>query len=170
MKLHVDTLFHRVAIERFVDIYFSEEFNIAVAKVSGLKSRQLVDEKRQPDGSRERRVRLEPGVTLPGPIQKLADGFVGGRAHITYDEVSSYDAATHSSRFSIDSKLRDRATFEGTIRFVPEGDGVRRVIDGVIELRAPIVGKMIERFIESETQKGYVKIAKFLQEWIDAHP
>lgn len=170
MKLHVDTLFQRVTLERFVDIYFSEELNNSVAKVSGLKSRTLVDEKRQSDGSRDRRVRLEPGVTLPGPIQKLADGFVGGKAHLTYDEVSSYDATTHTSKFFIDSKLKDRATFEGTIRFVVEGDGVRRVIDGVIELRAPLVGGMIERYIESETQKGYVKIAKFLQEWIDTHP
>ncbi len=168
MKLHVDTRFERVTLPRFLEIYFSEEFNNAVGAVSGLKSRTLVEETVKDDGARERRVRMEPAVTLPGPIQKLADRLAGDKAVITYDEVSSYDPAARTCRYFIDSRIKDKARVEGTIRFLEEGDGVRRVIDGLIEVKAPLgVGGLIERFIESETQKGYLKIGAFLQDWID---
>jgi hypothetical protein len=163
MKLAIDQRFARVTLERFIDVYFSEDFNNAVAAVSGLKSRRLVDETIAADGSRERRVRMEPAVPLPKPIEKLI-----GDERISYDEVSSYDAARKECRFRIDSKANERVRFEGTIRFIADGDGVRRVIDGVIEVRAPLgLGGMIERFIESETQKGYAKIAAFLQRYLD---
>jgi hypothetical protein len=172
VRLFIDQRFARVTVERFAEIYLSEAFNEAVAPVSGLKSRRLVEEKRAPDGSRERRVRMQPAVTLPGPIQKLADGIAGrSGAGITYDEVSTFDPEKNEVRFRIDSRANDRVRFEGTIRFVADGDGVRRTIDGIIEVKAPLgLGGLIERFIEAETKKGYEKIALFLQRWVDEHP
>lgn len=169
MKLSIDQRFARVTVERFAEVYLSEAFNEEVAPLSGLKSRRLVEEKFFDDGRRKRRVRMEPALSLPGPIQKIVDGIAGSSgASISYDEVSTYDPARHEIQFRIDSKANDRVRFEGTIRLVAEGDGVRRVIDGVIEVKAPLgLGSMIERFIESETQKGYVKIAAFLQRWLD---
>lgn len=171
MKLHIDQRFARVTVARFAEIYLSEEFNLAVAPVSGLRSRRLVEEKLHGDGSRERRVRMEPAVSLPGPVQKLVDNLAGGGGTvISYDEVSTWDPARAEVRFRIDSKANDRVGFAGTIRFVAEGDGVRRVIDGVIDVKAPLgLGGLIERFIEAETRKGYEKIAAFLQRWIDEH-
>lgn len=169
MRLAVDTRFQRVTLEKFVEIYYSEPFNEAVATVSGLKSRKLVEERVDDAGIRHRRVRMEPAVTLPGPVQALADKLAGGKAAITYDEVTEYDTAKHTARFRMDHKAMDRVRFEGTIRFLVDGDGVRRVIDGVVEVKAPLVGGIVERFIESETQKGYVKIAAFLQKWLDEH-
>lgn len=175
MKLFIDQRFARVTVERFAEIYLSEEFNLAVAPVSGLRSRRLVEEKVLADGRRERRVRMEPAVSLPSPVQKLVDtlargeGVEGGPV-IRYDEVSVWDPVRSEVRFRIDSKANDRVSFEGTIRFIADGDGVRRVIDGVVEVKAPLgLGGLIERFIEAETQKGYQKIAAFLQRWIDEH-
>lgn len=162
MKLLVDTLFKNVTLDRFIDVYFSEDFNNRVAKISGLKKRDLVEEKIAPDGSRDRRVRMEPNVTLPGPIQK----FVGNET-ITYDEVSHYDAAKKTVTYHIDSKANDRIKVSGTITFVPDGTGVRRKIDGVIEVKVFGVGGVIEKFVEQETQKGYAKIAVFLQSVLD---
>ena len=75
MKLFVNTVFKNVTLERFLEVYFSEDFNNRVAAVSGLKSRRLVEEKRHDDGSRDRRVRIaliispnhpgERGVSAP---------------------------------------------------------------------------------------------------------
>jgi hypothetical protein len=164
--LLVDTRFNNVTLDRFIAVYFSEDFNNAVAKVSGLKSRTLVDEKIQPDGSRERRVRMRPDVTLPGPIARLAPA-----DKIAYDEVSSYDAKAQLVHYRIESAAEDRVKVAGTIKFIVEGADVRRVIDGVIEVKAPLgLGSLVEKFIEEQTQKGYAKIGAFLQKWLDEHP
>jgi hypothetical protein len=160
----VDTTFKNVTVDRFVEVYFSEDFNNQVARISGLKSRVLVEEKLHADGSRDRRVRMEPNVTLPGPIQK----FVGSEP-ISYDEVSHYDAAKKRVTYHIDSKANDRVVVKGSIAFVADGSGVRRVIDGVIEVKVLGLGGIVEKFVEAETQKGYAKIATFLQGYLDEH-
>lgn len=164
MKLFVDTTFKNVTVDRFLEVYFSEDFNNRVAAVSGLKSRRLVEEKRHDDGSRDRRVRMEPNVTLPGPIQKFV-----GKEPITYDEVSHFDATKRVVTYHIDSKANDRVKVGGTITFTADGTGVRRVIDGVIEFKVIGLGGLVEKFVEAETQKGYAKIAVFLQGYLDEH-
>ena len=168
MKLHVDQRFARVTVERFASVYHSEEFNNAVAPITGMRTRRLVEEKLLEDGRRERRVRMEPDTKLPAAIQKLADSI--GKGGISYDEVSIYDPTAHTVAFRIDSKANERVRMAGTIRFIADGDGVRRVIDADIEVRAPLLGGVIERFIEAETVKGYEKIAQFFQIWLDEHP
>lgn len=166
MRFHIDHRFGRCSLERFVAVYFSEHFNIEVAKVSGLRIRTLVSETIHPDGRRDRRVRMHPHVTLPAAIKRFVS-----EDQIHYDEVSSYDPTTQTVRFHIDSKANDRVTFKGTIRFVPDGDGVRRVIDSEVEIKAPFgVGAVIEKFIEGEVAKGYEKIKPFLQRYLDEYP
>ncbi len=159
----VDTLFHNVTIDRFIEVYFSEDFNNRVAAVAGLKSRALVEETIHADGSRDRRVRLHPNVTLPTIIRKLAS-----EEQIHYDEVSHYDVMRKEVSYRIDSKANDRVKVAGVIRFQPVGTGVRRLIDGSVEIKAPFgAGTLIEKFIEGETQKGYAKIGVFLQRYLD---
>jgi hypothetical protein len=166
MKFHVDHRFERCRLDRFVAVYFSEHFNTEVAAVSGLRTRRLVSEQVHPDGRRERRVRMHPQVTLPAAIRRFAS-----EEQIHYDEVSTYEPATQTVRFFIDSAANDRVSFRGTIRFVDDGEAVRRIIDAEIEIRAPFgVGAIIEKFIEAEVHKGYDRIQPFLQRYLDAHP
>jgi len=171
MRLFISQRFARVTLERFLDIYFSEDFNLAVAPISGLKTRTLVDEKVLEGGRRQRRVRMQPAVTLPAPITKIMGALPGGRgAIVQYDEVSTFDPSRNEVTFRMEHAAQQHLRFEGTIRFSPEGDGVRRTIDGLIEVRVPLgLGAVIERFIEAETQKGYARIEAFLQQWIDTH-
>lgn len=166
MNFHVDHRFERCTLERFIAVYFSEHFNTEVAAISGLRTRTLVEEVIEADGRRRRRVRMHPNVTLPAAIKRFAS-----EDQIHYDEVSSYDPARHEVRFKIDSKANDRIRFEGTIRFVAEGSGVRRIIDSEIDVNVPFgLGSVIERFIDAEVQKGYAKIQPFLQSYLDRHP
>jgi hypothetical protein len=165
MKFHVDHRFERTTLERFIAVYFSEHFNTEVAAISGLRTRTLVEEVIEADGRRRRRVRMHPNVTLPAAIKRFAS-----EDQIHYDEVSTYDPARHEVRFKIDSRANDRIRFEGTIRFVAEGSGVRRIIDSEIDVNVPFgVGSVIERFIDAEVQKGYAKIQPFLQSYLDRH-
>ena len=163
MKLQVDQRFARVSIERFVESYFSEDFNAAVAALAGLKSRTLIDERLRDDGGRERRVRMEPAIALPPPIARL----IGTQA-ISYDEVSDYDPLRQVVRFHVESRAQERVRFAGSIRLVVDGDGVRRFIDAELTVKAPLgLGAVIERFVIAETDKGYRRIGEFLQRWLD---
>ncbi len=165
MKLHVDHAFDNVTVARFLDVYFSEDFNNRVATISGLKTRVLVDEKIHADGSRDRRVRMHPAVTVPSSLQKFVTA-----DQIHYDEVSHFDAAKNEITYRIDSKANDRVAVGGTIRVVPHGAGVRRIIDGHVDVKVPFgVGVVVEKFIEAEVQKGYEKIRPFLQRYLDEH-
>lgn len=164
MKLFIDQLFTNTDVERFADTYFSEEFNNAVARHIGLKERRLVEE--EPAGANKvrRRVRMVPAVELPKPVKKLI-----GDHEISYDEVSVYDAEKHEVDYHIESGAQDRVQVRGVIRFVPHKEGVRRVIDGEVEVKVFGLGGLIERLIESEVQKGYEKIGAFMQRWLDEH-
>jgi hypothetical protein len=165
MRLSVDHAFTDVTVERFLDVYFSEDFNNRVAATSGLKSRVLVEEKIHPDGARDRRVRMHPDVTVPSSLQKFVRA-----EQIHYDEVSRFDPARCEITWRIDSAANDRVQVAGVIRIVPHGTGVRRIIDGVVEVKAPFgVGAIVERFIEVEVQKGYDRLRTFLQRYLDEH-
>ena len=165
MKLHVDHAFDNVTVARFLDVYFSEDFNNRVAAISGLKTRALVDETIHADGSRDRRVRMHPAVTVPSTLQKFVSA-----DQIHYDEVSHFDAAKNEITYRIDSKANDRVSVGGTIRVVANGAGVRRIIDGHVDVKVPFgVGAVVEKFIEAEVQKGYAKIRPFLQRYLDEH-
>jgi len=166
VKFHVDHRFERVTLDRFIAVYFSEHFNNEVAAISGLRTRTLVEEVVDDTGARKRRVRMHPDVKLPAPIKRFAS-----EEQIHYDEVSSYDPVRREVKFRVDSKANDRVRFEGVIRFVAEGSGVRRLIDSEIEVKVPFgVGSIIERFIDVEVGKGYAKIQPFLQGYLDRHP
>ncbi len=166
MKFHIDHRFENCSLERFVATYFSEDFNNKVAKISGLRTRDLVEERTDADGRRHRRVRMHPQVTLPAAIKRWAS-----EDQIHYDEVAVFDPKTNVVTYRIDSKANDRVRFEGTIRFVSDGSAVRRIIDSEVEIKAPFgVGTLIEKFIEGEVQKGYEKIKPFLQGYLNDNP
>jgi hypothetical protein len=165
VKLAVDHAFTDVTVERFLEVYFSEDFNNRVAAVSGLKSRVLVEETIHPGGARDRRVRMQPDVTVPATLQKFVRA-----EQIHYDEVSHFDPAACAIRWRIDSAANDRVTVAGVIRVVPHASGVRRIIDGVVDVKVPFgVGAVVERFIETEVKKGYDRIRPFLQRYLDEH-
>jgi hypothetical protein len=164
-RWHVDHTFTGTDIEHFVDVYYSEAFNNAVAPISGLKERTLVEHETDDDGKVRRRVRMAPTIQLPKALKKL----VGDR-EITYAEVSTYDPATRTSEFFVDHGMRDRLEVKGTIRFIETGGGVRRVIDGEVHAKVFGLAKIIERLIETETVKAYAKINAFMQRWLDDHP
>lgn len=166
MKLFIDQLFPGTNLEHFEETYFSEEFNTAIAQEIGLKERKLVEKRTDDDGKVHRRVRMIPAIELPGPIRKIV-----GDKEISYDEVSVFDPKNHSVRYQIESAAQDRVSVGGEIRFTAESSGgVRRVIDGEIIVKVFGLGTVIERFIESETQKSYARISDFMQTWLKEHP
>ena len=164
LHIVVDQHFAHVTLERFMDAYFSEAFNDAVAPRMGVKSRKLVGDETTGDGRRHRRVRMMPAATLPGPLQMFAS-----EAQLRYDEVSTYDAAAHELKFFIGSAACDQLKYVGTIRFQPDGDGVRLRIDATLDVDAPLgVGAIVEGLVQGGVRDGYGKMHDFMQSWLDA--
>jgi hypothetical protein len=163
MKYVIDQSFRCSSRARFEEVYFSEEFNDAVAPVVGLKKRELVAKTTRDDGRVERRVRMEPTVQLPAAVKRL----VGDKV-ITYDEVSVFDEAAHEVEYFVDHAVRDRVEVRGTIRFVDDGGGrVRRVIDGEVEAHVLGLSRVIEKLIQREVKRSYERIAEFMQRYLD---
>lgn len=163
VEIRVDQLFTGTDLARFVEIYFSEPFNEAVAAHIGLRERTLVESQRLPDGQLRRRVRMVPPVRLP-PL------LVGrlGRGGLFYDEVSVYDPARAVLRYRVESALQERVAVKGVISFVPHPEGVRRIIEGQVRVSLPGLSGRVERLVEREVNRGYERIAAFLQAWIDS--
>lgn len=166
IEVVVEHRFERVSVERFVDVYYSDAFNRAVAPLAGMAERVPVLEEVQPDGRILRRVRMVPDVRLPGPVQKLLQG-----ARVEYFERSLYDPQTHEAEYEIESEAGDHVQVKGKISFVDDGQGgVRRIIAGGVKVKAFGLGGLIERLIAREVESRYTRIQAFTQKWIDEHP
>lgn len=160
----IDQTFTGCSVEEFAAVYFSEDFNTAVAPIAGMKERTLEEMTVLDDGREVRRVKMVPSVNLPKPVQKLTGG-----ADIVYYEVSTYDPKTKTVLYEIDSEAKDTIDVRGKISFLPDNGGVRRLIEGTVKVSIFGLGGIIEKLIENEVKKGYDKIAAFMQTYIDAH-
>ena len=165
MRVRIAHHFTGVDVETFVRVYYSTAFNQQVAPLAGLASRVLLDERVNDDGTVQRRVRMRPDITLPGPVQKRLRG-----APIEYDEISVYDPHTHRARYRIESAAGARVDVRGEIAFVGQDGGVTREINGTVEVRVLGLGRIVEGLIVRETRGRYDAIHAFTQAYLDAQP
>jgi len=145
------------------DIYFSPDFDTAIAKATDLLERKQRTRVQQPDGREEIRTTVVPNVALPRPVGKLLQG----RA-IRYDEVVLYDPAVRSADFSIRSLAGRSVQVNGTVRFMQEGSDVRLRFDGEARIGLFGLGGMLERYLVSEVTSRYARAEAVLQRFIDA--
>lgn len=105
-----------------------------------------------PDGSIHRVVHYKLGSQLPAPVVAV----IGPAA--TWDEIATFDPATHTWAFEIrPNVLSGRIDCRGRYTFVPDGDGTKRVVDVDLRVKVPLVGGRVER-----------EIGKGLKETMDA--
>jgi hypothetical protein len=163
--MHVTTehRFKNVDVDRFVDVYYSREFNHAVAPSAALKVRDLVDEVTLDGGNIKRRVRMVPDITLPGPVARLVNG------PIEFFEVSEYDPKSKSAAYHVESAAEDRIVVRGQVTFTQDGDDVVRKIAGEVHVKMLGVGGIIERLIAGEVRGRYDRIQAFTQQYLDDH-
>lgn len=164
-SIQVRHRFTGCTVEEFVDVYFSEAFNEAVAPHAGLKSRELVEERTDDAGLITRRTKMVPAVNVPRAIKAV----MGGRDP-EYVEVSVYDPEKHQASYRVESAADGFIDVGGTISFREVPGGVERVIDGFVDAKVPGLSFLIERLIRTEVEKRYNGIVKFTQDYLDAQP
>jgi hypothetical protein len=106
----------------------------------------------------------QANVKLP----PFARGYVT-REMLAWDEESRYELHTHSGTWTVVPNIRPewRKYFSasGTYRILPLGDGrAKRIVEGTLELRVPLVRNVAERMIVSEVKKTFEAEAATLRE------
>jgi hypothetical protein len=93
----------------------------------------------------ELRVRWRFAAPLSSAARRVIDP-----DRLTWVEVTRHDVAARRATFEmVPDHYRDRFACTGGYRFEPDGDGARRVIDGDLRIKAPLVAGAVERAIVS---------------------
>ncbi len=158
---HIEQTF-RGTRDEFWRVLFHPEYPAAVAKLTGVKSHELVE--LTDHGDRITRViRSEPKRDLPAAVRKITG------ASLVYLEHSTLYKAEHRHEFRVElEKLQNRADIAGryTVEEVEPGV-VRRVGDATIEIKVPLLGKRIEKGVVEDLTSSHAITAKVIQAWLD---
>ncbi len=162
VKFDVEIVARGVDYSRFRQLYYSEEFNQAVAHEAKLKERTHLELVRLPDGKERRRVRIVPNVHLPAAVQGLLNG-----QPIAYEEITVFDPQARSATFAIHAPATDKVQVTGVARYIEEPGCVRLRFDGEAHVKVFGIGGLAERYIVNEVKGRYDLVARLLQQFID---
>jgi hypothetical protein len=88
-------------------------------------------------------------------------------AKLTWIEDSTLDRRTHRTTFRIlPDHYRDRLACEGTFILQSDGGGSRRVAEGDLRVRFPLVGGRVERAIVSGLEEHAELEAQVMTRWL----
>lgn len=163
MKFKAEHTFRGIDLPTYEKLYFDEAFNVELCKATGLE-RTLV--KRDVVGSKlVRAVKVSPqGRDIPAPVAAVLGG-----SKFEYTEHMDYDLGEYLGRWRTEPfVLKDKILSSGTVSFSAVQGGVRRVVEGDVQVKVFGVGGIIERFVVADVDKSYSKAAEFTQAWIDA--
>ena len=91
-------------------------------------------------------------------------------ARLTWVEHSELDRRTHRTTFVIQpDHYADRLSCEGTVSLESLDAGTRRVLDGDLRVRVPLVASTVERAIVSGLRDHASAEVRVVQAWLDGH-
>lgn len=146
--------------ERVADVYCSEEFQLGMERErDGVVETEYVT-LRDDAGQRVFELRSrEYKRTMTGALDR--SGTVAARNH------NEYDREAGTIRWRYESGNTDRVDVSGVYRFQPDGDGGTRLVHDVkVDVRIPLVGGRVAKYIAGEMEKSLTeqdrRIAKVL--------
>ncbi len=147
-------------------IFFNDDYNLRLYK-EGLQfpGYEVLEAKEHPDGSRTRKLRIEPKADAPTVVKKL----IGDS--LQYTEEGRWDPKTRRWSYAVTlSKLADKITIKGEFWVEKRGDKqIERICDVDVNVRIFGVGGVVESFIEKTTRESYEKTGKFTTAYIREH-
>jgi hypothetical protein len=94
-------------------------------------------------------VKLEVRYRFTGHLSPAATAVIDPK-RLTWVEHATHDLSTFSVTYRlVADHYADRFSSSGSYRFVPEGEGARRIVDGVVKVKALLVAGAVERAIIS---------------------
>lgn len=138
------------------------DFIAATAELPKVGGAELLDQQR--DGDRvKQRIRYRFTGELSSAVTAVVD-----RDRLTWVDEAEYDLAAHSSEHEIvPDHYGSRLQASYSNRLEPDGDGrTRRVAEGTVKVRMPLVGGRVERAIVSGLEEHAAAEAALLERWV----
>ncbi|MEN0064718.1 MAG: DUF2505 domain-containing protein [Myxococcota bacterium] len=146
-KLHVENHLPTSAKEAW-EVFESDEYKERLREQTNIK--QEILETRTEGNIEIRRIRTEPDRELPGMVASAI-----GTKKLSYVQENRFDRASGRMEWSVElDGIGDRVTVKGVTTCVPDGDGCKRVVDGEITVKVPLVGGQIEKAVVAEFEKS----------------
>jgi hypothetical protein len=124
-----------------------------LSAMPAFRSRDLVEKKDLGGGTVNWRFKVVAGGQLPSGINKVIK-----EEMLTWWEDTKFVPADHCIYWTIvplNEKVRDMLVAKGTWKLIPQGKGTRRIIDGELTVKIPLVGKVAEVFFVNELKRNY---------------
>lgn len=124
------------------DLYCSAELYAALPDFSRISRPELVERVEHPDGVTVR-VRYRFIADLPAAALAIIDP-----ERMTWIEETRYDASTLTGTTRLlPDHYASKMQASATVRFVADGDGSRRLVQGDLKVKVLLVGGQVERVI-----------------------
>jgi hypothetical protein len=144
-----------------VDAYCDPAFYEALGATPELGRPQLL-ERAEEDGV----VRLRVRFAFTGEVSPAVRAVVDPQRLSWVAETTVRPAAGTIDFVVVPDHYPDRLTASGADRFLPEGDGTRRVTRGQVRVRVPLLGRSAERGIVGGYRRHLAAEAAVLEEWL----
>jgi hypothetical protein len=148
-------------LEAVENALLDREFIAATAKLPKLGEPEVLEQQR--DGDRvHQRVRYRFTAELSSAVTRVIDP-----TKLTWVDDARYDLTTHTSRHRIlPDNYADRLEASYDVTLEPLGDSTRRVAQGELKVRIPLVGGRVERAIASGLEEHAAAEADLLGTWV----
>jgi hypothetical protein len=147
-------------------VFFDAEFNRGLfVDCLGFTTYDVLEDRKDPDGTVHKRVQCVPKVELPAAAKKIFGSGAG------YTEVGRFDPIT--KKYSVDviaNVAADKIKTKSEIWVEPRGEKkVERfvMVDNTVKVFG--LGTLLEGFIEQQTRDSYNRGADFTNRWIKDH-
>ena len=153
--------------DKYWDMFFSEEYNLALWKHLDIEW-ELVKFERTGEGQDEvihRIQRLTPKRDVPAALRRVVKGAVA------YEERNVFHRSKSSMEtVTIPSFFADKFEAKGVYELVAKGDNkLDRIWRANCKCTVPLVGGKVEKVVVDEVKRSYQASTKFTRQYIAEH-
>ena len=137
----------------------SEDFATQSYGASGTVRELISQEER--DGKIYSVVKVKVNEELPPMAAKVL-----GTRQLSWTQQQIIDNATMTMQWKINIPGADKVQAGGFFKVIPVGAQSKRVVDGDVTVKIPLVGRKAEEHICKKLEESYEKSARFTQQWL----
>lgn len=160
MKISMDNQFE-CSPEVLWDIFEDPEFDRRLEEETGVR-REVLESRTEEDGVEYKKLKCISLKEMPAMMQKAL-----GTEQFEFEQENWLDRKAGILKWQVNTPfLTDRVDAGGTTRVEETANGSRRLVDGEIVIRLPLVGKKMEKKLSGNIQVSYEKAAAIAREMI----
>ena len=139
-----------------------ESYQKSLADVTSLADRELLEQKKAPDGTISRRVRCVLDIQLNSTVR----GFIGDGDPAWIEEATSSPDLRTWEWEVIPEVGGSLLAAKGRIELEENSDATIRRVHGSVKVSVPLYGGKVEKIIVSGLERAYAEEAERLADWV----